>query len=160
MKKILFAGLLLLLAVSLLGITSCSKSTTTSATAAPMSTLNPSTSEPQTSVTTPPSTINPVTSSASTGIDWSTVPTYPGSVQTVDRDDTATIHYLTPTDNSTASTELNWYNTELPQNGWTVTGFYNNLQEITATNTAGYNLIVTVIGPGGSSGSEIDITAQ
>lgn len=159
MKKILFAGLLLLLVVSLLGITSCSKSTATSATTT-MEVSTPSTSEPQISVTTQSSTTNPVTSSASTGLDWSTVPTYPGSVQTVDRDDTATIHYYTPTDNSTASTELNWYNTELPQNGWTVTGLYNNLQEITATNTAGYNLTVTVIGPGGSSGSEIDITAQ
>ena len=126
MKKTWFAGLILLSVVLLTGITSCAKSSSTSTTSA-------------TSVT-QPGTTTPSLSTAT--FDWSVIPVYPGSVRATDLEAArnASLNYrIYVTDIADAGKVINYYQTELTNNGWhTVIPPGSNSMYITnGTNTAG-----------------------
>jgi hypothetical protein len=168
MKKTLFAGLILFLVVSLLCITSCSKSMTTSM-ATPSSTIASSPSQKLSTITASNQSSSSITKAAnstsvSVGFDWSTIPIYPNFAENSKREigEQANYHAFTTneTTTDTATTILNWYKSQLPDKGWTIGIFNTNSQYVQATNTEGYNLNVSVVGPGGSSGCEIDISYQ
>jgi len=127
MRKTLFAGLLLLLVVSLTGMSSCAKSAATSA----------GTSTPLTSGFKPDSTTqSPTTSSVSTGFDWSTVPVYPGSMRATSSEELrgfGELQRLYTIDIAKGSKVIDYYHSELPKNGWNITMYVTGNNAIWAT---------------------------
>lgn len=155
MKKTLFVGLLLLLVVSLTGMTSCAKSALTS-TAAPSSSIAAQTTTvsaptiPNSTSTTPSSNAGSLPSSASAAFDWSTIPIYPGSARNSHGEigEPQSYRVYTTTDNSDMPTILNWYKSELSKNGWTIPIFNTNyLQDLEAKN-ANYDIMVMLVKDG------------
>ena len=125
MKKTWFAVLLTLLVVSLVGITSCTKSASSS---------TPSASVTQSGTTTP---------SLSTAVfDWSVIPVYPGSVRAADLEAARKAgqnYRIYVTDIANAGKVIDYYKTALTNNGWhTVIPPGSNSMYITnGVNTAG-----------------------
>jgi len=120
MRKTLFAGLLLLLVVSLTAMSSCAKSAVTSATTTSAASVHP---------------INQTTSSSTTdslagaqSADWSDIPVFPGSVRDTALEATLKTLAGYSTKNfrcyvigtANGSKVGDYYNSELPKHGWSV----------------------------------------